>query len=134
MHRPRSLSLEHKLPLLMTAVLLTVLAASLALTYRTLSRNTEDAARHRLAQAIGQVAGTAQESMRQRAQIMVDAARNPSIAAVLDARDTSGHASVREILARLAAPQDSGLPIELWNATGDRFVSTRPDADSLRGA
>ena len=133
MHRPRSLSLEHKLPLLMTAVLLTVLAASLALTYRTLSRNTEDAARHRLAQAIGQVASTAQESMRQRAQIIIDAARNPSIAAVLDARDTSGHASAREILARLSAPQDSGLPIELWNAKGDRVLSTRPGADSLRG-
>jgi signal transduction histidine kinase/type II secretory pathway pseudopilin PulG len=132
MHRPRSLSLEHKLPLLMTAVLLAVLAASLALTYRTLSRSTEDAARHRLTQAVAQVAGTAQDAMQQRARLLVVAARDPSIAAVLDARDTSRHDAARQILRRLASPLDSGLPVEVWDARGARILSTRPESDSLR--
>ena len=132
MHRPRSLSLEHKLPLLMTVVLLAVLAASLALTHRTLSRSTEDAARHRLTQAVGQVAGTAQDAMRQRTRLLVTAAREPSIAAVLDTRDTSSHDAARRILRRLASPVDSGLPIEVWDAQGERILSTNPEADSLR--
>jgi signal transduction histidine kinase len=131
MHRPRSLSLEHKLPLLMTAVLLTVLAASLALTYRTLSRSTEDAARHRITQAVTQVAGSAQEAMRQRARIVLGVARDSAISAALDARDTSGHDAARQRLMRLASPIDSGLPIELWNTVGERVLSTA--VDSLRG-
>jgi signal transduction histidine kinase/type II secretory pathway pseudopilin PulG len=130
--RSRSLSLEHKLPLLMTAVLLAVLAASLALTYRTLSRSTDDAARHRLAQAITQVAGSAQDAMAQRARLLVATARDPVVAAALDARDTSRHAAAREVLARLASPADSGLPIEVWDARGAPVLSTRPESDSVR--
>jgi signal transduction histidine kinase len=133
MRHSRSLSLEHKLPLLMTAVLLAVLAASLVLTYRTLSRSTEDAARHRLTEAIGQIARSAEASMRPRAQLLINAAREPSIRAALDAPDTSMHQSVRQTLLRLVSPIDSGLPIEVWNARGGRVVSTNPGVDSLRG-
>jgi len=128
MGRPRSLSLEHKLPLLMTVVLLTVLAASLALTYRTLSRSTEDAARLRLTEAIRQVATTAQNAMRQRARILHEAAHDSTIRAALEASDTTRHAAARQVLARLASPLDSGLPVELWNARGQRIVSTATDS------
>ena len=132
MRRPASQSLEHKLPLLMTAVLLAVLAASLALTYRTLSRSAEDAARGRLTEAIAQVASSAEASMRRRARTLVEVAHDPAIHAALDARDTSVREPARQALMRLASPADSGLPIELWNAQGDRVLSTSPATDSLR--
>jgi signal transduction histidine kinase len=117
----------------MTAVLLVVLVASLAWTYRTLARSAEDAAHGRLTQTIGQIATSAEVSMRRRARLLVDAARHPSIRAALDARDTSMHSLVRQTLLRLASPADTGLPIELWNAKGERVVSTTPGADSLPG-
>jgi signal transduction histidine kinase len=124
MRRVRSLSLERKLPLLMTAVLLGVLAASLVLTYRTLSRSTEDAARHRLTEAVKQIAAGAEASIRRRARVLIDAARDPLIRGALDARDTSMHPSVRQALLRLTSPADSGVPVELWNAQGESVVST----------
>ena len=134
MRRFGSLSLEHKLPLLMTAVLLVVLAASLVLTYRTLSENSADAARKRLNEAMEQVARSAEASMQRRARVLSDAARDPSLRAALDASsDTSSYASARRVLLGLTSPADSGLPVELWNAGGERIVSTNPDPDTLRG-
>ena len=133
MRRTRSLSLEHKLPLLMTAVLLVVLAASLFLTYRTLSESSAAAARKRLTEAVEQVAGSAEISMRRRAQLLAGAARDPSLRAALDTSDTSAYAAARRVLLRLTAATDSGLPVELWNARGERVVSTNSDPDTLRG-
>ena len=135
MRRSRSLSLEHKLPLLMTAVLLVVLAASLVLTYRTLSESSAAAARKRLTEAVEQVAGSAEVSMRRRARVLGDAARDASLRAALESsRDTSAYASARRVLQGVASPTDSGLPVELWNARGERIVSTNPDPDTLRDA
>ncbi len=133
MRRTGSLSLEHKLPLLMTAVLLVVLAASLVLTYRTLSQSSAADARERLTEAVEQVAASAEVSIRRRAALLADLARDPSLLAALEASDTGAYASARRVLSRLTAPADSGLPIELWNSRGERLVSTNPDSDSLRG-
>jgi signal transduction histidine kinase len=128
----RSMSLEHKLPLLMTAVLLGVLVASLALTYRTLSRRTEDAARHRLTEAVKQITASAEGSIGRRARVLIEVARDPLMRAALDARDTSAHQSVRQALLRLTSPADSGVPVELWNAQGERVISTTTGTDSPR--
>jgi signal transduction histidine kinase len=134
MRRSGSVSLEYKLPLLMTAVLLVVLAASLALTYRTLSGSSANAARKRLTEAVEQVAGSAEASIRRRARVLGEAARNPSLRAALEAsRDTGSYASARRVLLGLTSPADSGLPVELWDAQGERIVSTNPDPDTLRG-
>lgn len=133
MRRTGSLSLEHKLPLLMTAVLLIVLAASLVLTYRTLSQSSADDARQRLTEAVEQVAGSAEVSIRRRAALLAEVGRDPFIRKALEATDTSAHAAVRGVLGRLSAPTDSGLPLELWNARGERVVSTNVDPDTLRG-
>ena len=127
------MSLEHKLPLLMTAVLLVVLAASLFLTYRTLSQSSAIAARKRLTEAVEQVAGSAEISMRQRAQLLTGVARDPSLRGALEGTDRGAYASARRVLLQLTAAADSGLPIELWNARGERVVSTNPDPDALRG-
>ena len=111
MRHSRSLSLEHKLPLLMTAVLLVVLAASLVLTYRTLSKSSAAAARKRLTEAVEQVAGSAEVSMRRRARVLGDAARESSLRAALEAsRDTSSlcigpsRAAGRRLTDRLGPP------------------------------
>jgi signal transduction histidine kinase len=134
MRGSRSLSLEHKLPLLMTAVLLVVLAASLVLTYRTLSKTSAEAARKRLTEAAEQVATSAEASIRRRARVLGEAARHPSLRAALEATgDTSSYAPARRELVGLSTPADSGLPIELWSADGTRIISTNPDPDTTRG-
>ena len=125
--------MEHKLPLLMTAVLLVVLAASLFLTYRTLSESSATAARKRLTEAVEQVAGSAEASIRLRARRLTDAARDPALRAAVEATDTTAYAAARRVLIGLTAAADSGLPIELWNARGERVVSTNSDPDTLRG-
>ena len=119
----------------MTAVLLVVLAASLVLTYRTLTESSADAARKRLTEAVEQVARGSEVSIRRRARVLEDAARDPSLRAALEAsRDTSSYASARRVLRGVTSAADSGLPVELWNARGERIVSTNRDPDTLRGA
>jgi signal transduction histidine kinase len=132
MRAARSLSLEHKLPLLMTAVLLVVLAASLILTYRTLSDTNADAARNRLREAVEQVAGSAEAAMRRRAVLLTSAAHEPALLEAVESADTTGYAEARQVLRSLSSPSDSGLPVELWNARGDRIVSINSDPDTLR--
>ncbi|MGQ0715311.1 MAG: sensor histidine kinase [Gemmatimonadaceae bacterium] len=122
----RSLSLEHKLPLLMTAVLLIVLAASLALAYGTLTRSTEERANQRLREAVEQVSATAEASVRNRAQRLREVARDPAIRAAIDDRTPAAADAARRALLELAASVDSGFPIELWGELGEPLVSTIP--------
>ena len=76
---PRTLSLERKLPLLMTAVLVVVLAASLFLTYGTLTRSAESAAGDRLTRAARQVAGMVRTPALERAAQLRQLARDGAL-------------------------------------------------------
>ena len=120
----RSLSLEHKLPLLMTAVLLAVLTASLALAYSTLSHTAEERANRTLSEAVEQVAMTAEASLAARAENLSRTARDPAVRAALTLATPNAQAAARRALLELVVPADSGLPIELWNASGEPIVTT----------
>jgi signal transduction histidine kinase len=123
----RSLSLEHKLPLLMTAVLLVVLIASLGLAYSTLSRTAEERASRMLSEAVEQVGMTAEASLRERATKLRQAARDPAVRAALTRPTATTQAAARPALEELSAPADSGLPIELWTPSGVPVLTTTED-------
>ena len=127
----RALSLEHKLPLLMTAVLVAILAASLFLTYRTLTRSAEAAAAERLARAARQVASTVEAAMRARLALLHQVGREPAVRRALVRAERVPESSpltaaelmdAQRSLARLVGP-DSSLPAELWDARGRRLIS-----------
>src|SRR5918999_1531205 len=105
----RTLSLERKLPLLMTAVLVAVLALSLFLTYSTLTRSAESTARDRLISAARQVAGTVQAATQQRLTQLREVAGDSAVVRALrgaaaGAADTVG---VVRALARVRSRSDS---------------------------
>ena len=117
----QTLSLERKLPLLMTALLVVVLAISLAATSRTLTRAAENSARERLGRAARQVASTVQAAVALRAEslrgVMRDSAVRRAFAQVQRAPDdTAAMAALRSALRRFLSPRDSTLPLELWDS------------------
>src|SRR5215207_3523261 len=126
-----AISLEWKLPLLMTALLAAGLAVTLAFTHRTLTRRAESIVRDRLVHAAAQVASTAEAALAQRAAGLRTVAGDSAVKQVLlaardDTRDEAASeadvAAARSALARLAPPGDSALPIELWDAGGRRVA------------
>jgi signal transduction histidine kinase len=131
----KALSLERKLPLLMTAVLAVILASSLALTYRTLIWSAETAARERLARAARQVASTAELATQQRATLLREVAGDAAVRRALLARADGDRAGlpgegaplVRRALARLLTRADTGLAVELWDAQGQVYTLVGPD-------
>ena len=113
-HVQRALSIEWKLPLLITAVLAAGLAAFLAFTYVTLAKRSETVVRDRFAHASQIVAANIAATTRQRKAAFDSAARDPAIARFLVAarartatrRDS---ADVAAALGRLVGGVDSLL-------------------------
>src|SRR5918992_308487 len=124
----RTLSLERKLPLLMTAVLVGVLALSLFLTYSTLTRSAEGAARDRLTRASRQVAGTVQAAVQDRLARLRAVARDSAVRRALHVSvvDTARVARALEQM-RAGADSVAGLPVELWDANGRRLAFVGSD-------
>lgn len=113
----KHVSLEHKLPLLVTALLVVILAAAVGLAYGEVRRVAELAAAERLSTASGQLAALAATSTGQRARLLRTVAQAPAIRAVASGAPLDT-AAVRAALRRLVVPTDSALAIQLWSATG----------------
>ncbi|MDQ3997978.1 MAG: hypothetical protein M3303_13295, partial [Gemmatimonadota bacterium] len=115
----------------MTAVLVAVLALSLFLTYGTLTRSAESAARDRLSRAARQVAGTVQAATLERLTELRAVGRDSVITRVLRAPVVSAADSTRveRVLGRLRSRSDSlsRLPVELWDPAGRRLAFAGPD-------
>jgi signal transduction histidine kinase len=124
------MSLELKLPLLMSAVLVVVLAISVVATMTTLRRNARLSAQERITRAVHEIVtvgatnlaatgsryrAVGNDSVVQRA-LAAAASPDPRARRRIDTR------SVRERLATLALPTDSGMPVELWTAAGERIA------------
>lgn len=123
------MSLGRKLPLLITALLASVLVAAVLLAYREVRRSAELVAVARLERASGQLAELAGASVSQRAQLLRQAASDSAIQrAVLQPRARGQHSAAstsaaRASLARLVNPTDSTLPIQLWAADNTLVAS-----------
>ncbi|HMC57122.1 MAG TPA: ATP-binding protein [Gemmatimonadaceae bacterium] len=131
----RGMSLELKLPLLMSLVLAAVLATSVVATLTTLRFNARTGARERMTRAVHEIVtvgatnlaatgarfrGVGQDSAIQRA-LDAAAANDPRMQRAVDMR------RVRERLTTLSLPTDSGMPIELWTADGERVTYVGDD-------
>jgi len=107
----RGMSLERRLPLLITALLLLVLGANLFLTSHELTRSSIMAAGSAIQRLNREIVSTAESSPRLRTNQMV--ANDSAVHRALSGRAVDS-ATLHAVLARLMAPADSGLPIQLW--------------------
>ena len=125
-HTPRlrgALSIEWKLPLLITAVLAAGLAAFLAFTYVALAHRSESVVRDRFVHATQLVAASMEDAIAQRAQMTRHAVAHPSLSRVLAATATrtrvaaSDSVPAARVLVGLMGGPDS-LPVLLTDANG----------------
>jgi signal transduction histidine kinase len=117
----------------MTAVLVGVLTLSLFLTYSTLTRSAEAAARDRLTRAAQQVAGTVQAAVQDRLGRLGAVARDSAVRRALrgGAIDTARVANTLEQM-RNSADSAAQLPVELWDVNGRRIVYVGGDVSGGR--
>jgi signal transduction histidine kinase len=123
-----SLSLEWKLPLLMTAVFAAGLAAFLAFTYFTLVRRSESIIRDRFVHASRQVGRTIEVAIADRSAAMRDVARDPAVARFVAAANTGmisrgDSVAAATALQRLLAGRDP-LPAFLFDQGGRVIASS----------
>jgi signal transduction histidine kinase len=109
----RGLSLERKLPLLITGLLVLILAAGVAYGYREVRRVALDGSRERMRLVLEQLSALSASGLAQRHAALAAAAADPAIAAFLEGRGSAPAAT--DVLQRLRVPQDSTLPIVLWD-------------------
>jgi signal transduction histidine kinase len=132
-----ALSLEWKLPLLMTGGIAAGLAVLLICTYTVLRDRADTMVRDRLKHAVGQIAVEVQGALADRAAQMQPAVRDAAVRRLLgDVR--RGGATKADVeaadaaLRRLLPSADSLHPAELWDASGGRVLLLGGDiADSL---
>ena len=134
----RTLSIEWKLPLLITAVLAAGLAAFLAFTYFTLAHRSETVVRDRFEHASQLVASQIAEAVAQRKGTFDSAAHDPLIARVLEASadgaslDAADSVATARILFALVGGRDS-LLVTLTDTRGRVVASAgRPFPSELR--
>ena len=123
----RSLSLEWKLPLVMTAVFAAGLAAFLAFTYLTLVRRAESVIRDRFLSASGQVARTIEAAMAERSAMNRAVAHDVSVTRFVAAANASAatladSSAAVAALRRIITGRDS-LPAFVYDARGRVIAS-----------
>ena len=123
----RRLPLELKLPMLMTAILATVLTIAVIATYVSLRSAALARAVDRADRATRQIATVAAASLpplnlRYRA-VVNDSAIHRAL--------RGERVNVEPLLARLSQPADSGMPVELWTRDGHRVAFV---GDDIRGS
>jgi signal transduction histidine kinase len=124
------MSLARKLSLLMGAVIAACLLVVLGVAYEVLTASAVTGATESLQRATRQLASTAETSIRQSWARYDSVSSNEAVRRVVlkgvapgqnAARDTT-RAAAEHALARLTTPVDSGLPVELWSANGQRVA------------
>lgn len=124
----QALSLERKLPLLITALLAVILAIAVGIAYREVRRSAEMVAVERLDRASRQLAALAGASIRQRSVLLRRATADPTIRAALIGGRPGTDPAVRRVLDRLLLPSDTTLPVELWTASGAKIAVAGSDS------
>ena len=128
------MSLERKLPLLMTAVLLTVLVAGVLILDREVRRATEVVTAHKIEETSKNIAGLIALGPVRSADILKPVITDSAVIRALTTPSPSARriAAVRARLASLANPAnpgDSALVTELWDVDG-RIVARSGDSAS----
>jgi len=124
------MSLARKLSLLTGAVIAVSLLIVLGVAYEVLTHSAISGAADGLVRGTAQLAGLGETGIRQTRARYSAAARQPAVRAVLargavaaNGREAdSVTAAAGRALGTLSTPADSGLPIELWTANGQRVA------------
>jgi signal transduction histidine kinase len=126
----RGLSLEHKLPLLITALLAVILAGGLLSAHAEVKASAVHAAEQRLRAVADQLAALAGPGIPARQQGMRALARNPALAARLHAPGGPAPADVEQALQPFRRADTSDLPIVLWDRAHRTVgqIGTFPDS------
>ena len=126
----RGLSLEHKLPLLITALLAVTLAAGVFFAHAEVKQTATHAAEQRLHSVADQLATLATPGVPTRLQVMRGLAANPALAARLDAPGGPAPAAVTGALEAFRRPDEPSLPIVLWDRAHQPVaqIGTYPDS------
>jgi signal transduction histidine kinase len=131
-------SLTHRLPVLTAAIVVLVVATSLALTYDALKRARLESTHDLLRRQARQLVITSDQNIRTRAALYRQATNDSAVRAALRAADRGAppragdslSGAVAAALLRLRAAPDSSLPIELWTTDGRRVAHV---GDDVRG-
>jgi signal transduction histidine kinase len=113
--RRPGLSLERRLPLLMTALLLATMAAGLASAYVEVKRTALDTALERLKAVTEQLAASVGPSMGQQVAALGEVGREPAVLGFLAAPTEAARPAAEAALVRLRIPQQPPLALELWS-------------------
>lgn len=118
--RVRGMSLEKKLPLLMTSVLLAILGAGVFFAYRETRRASELVTAARLRDVADGLAHATGTSIPRLALQFREVTRDPAVRNALAARRASpaDMVEIGEALRTLSAASDSGVTTELWMSDG----------------
>src|SRR5688572_12758127 len=109
-------SIERKLPLLVTVLLLFVVLALLLIGYGEVRRASRELANERVRRASQQLAKVFQRSLAQYRTQTLGVARDPGVRSYLASRGRDARAEARAALARIAADSASNLVAELWTS------------------
>ena len=111
----RGLSLEHRLPLLITALLVATMAAGLFFAHAEVKQAATRATLERLRLVTQQLSALSAPNIPPRLQGMRAAAANPAVVAVLDAPETAPRAAATQALRELRTGADPDVPVLLWD-------------------
>ena len=119
-------SLARQLPLITAAVIVVVMALSLTLTYQALVKARADSLRSRIQGLLGVLVQTGELNVRTRVALLHQLGRDTVLVRAATAPGATSSAredsAVAAVLAKVAVPTDSGLPVELWSADGKRIA------------
>ena len=119
-------SLARQLPLITAAVVVIVLSLSLTLTYQALVKARHEALRSRIQGLLGVLVQTGELGVRTRVTLLHQMGRDSVLARAATESSVSRSAledsAIVRVLAKVAVPTDSGLPVELWSADGRRVA------------
>jgi PAS domain S-box-containing protein len=113
----RGLSLERKLPLLVATLLAVVVAATLAITYREMTRSARFVAVENLRRVTRELAASVEASTRQRGAQLQHLGTDTLVRRVLNGAASDAD-QVRTALLRQLPGADSALPFRFWSADG----------------
>src|SRR5689334_10053273 len=126
----RTLSLEWKLPLVMTCGIAAALAVLLLSAYFVLKQRSESIWRDRLGHAVSEIARDLGSSLNERRVAFSQVAHDDAVrrvAAAAQSPSSSDVAAARAALSRLMTTGDTSRPVELWTAHGRRILVVGPE-------
>jgi signal transduction histidine kinase len=119
----REMSLEYRVPLLITLLMIAILSVTVGLAHREVRSSTFLAAEERLDRLSNQLAGIVETSTSNRMAILTAAAENEAVRSLLSRGGSADTAAALAVLASVRGGSDPTLPAEIWNVAGEKVIA-----------